>query len=56
MHQAYDWTSIIATNDMPHGVWLYYRFAVSLRDISELLLARGIVARWKRVGIPRRYL
>jgi putative transposase len=24
------------------GVWLYYRFAVSLRDVSELLLARGI--------------
>ena len=25
-----------------HGVWLYYRLAVSLRDVSELLLARGI--------------
>jgi len=25
-----------------HGMWLYYRFAVSLRDVSELLLARGI--------------
>jgi putative transposase len=25
-----------------HGVWLYCRFAVSLRDVSELLLARGI--------------
>ena len=25
-----------------HGVWLYYRFGVSLRDVSELLLARGI--------------
>ena len=25
-----------------YGVWLYYRFAVSLRDVSELLLARGI--------------
>jgi len=24
------------------SVWLYYRFAVSLRDVSELLLARGI--------------
>ena len=23
-------------------VWLYYRFSVSLRDISELMLARGI--------------
>jgi putative transposase len=25
-----------------YGVWLYYRFAVSLRDVSELLLARDI--------------
>jgi hypothetical protein len=23
-------------------VWLYYRFGVSLRDVSELLLTRGI--------------
>lgn len=26
-----------------HGVWLYYRFALSLRDVSELMLARGVV-------------
>jgi putative transposase len=25
-----------------HGVWLYYRFGVSLCDVSELMLARGI--------------
>jgi hypothetical protein len=25
-----------------HGVSLYYRFRVSLRDVSELMLARGI--------------
>ena len=25
-----------------HCVWLYYRFGVSLRDVSELMLARGI--------------
>ena len=24
------------------GVWLYYRFSVSLRDVSELMLTRGI--------------
>jgi transposase-like protein len=24
-------------------VWLYYRFALSLRDVSELMLARGVV-------------
>jgi putative transposase len=26
-----------------HVVWLYHRFMLSLRDVSELLLARGIV-------------
>jgi putative transposase len=26
-----------------HAVWLYYRFALSFRDVSELLLARGVV-------------
>jgi transposase-like protein len=25
-----------------HCVWLYFRFGVSLRDVSELMLARGI--------------
>jgi putative transposase len=25
-----------------HCVWLYYRFSVSLRDVSELMLPRGI--------------
>ncbi|KJF19293.1 IS6 family transposase [Rhodococcus sp. AD45] len=24
-------------------VWLYYRFALSLRDVAELMLARSIV-------------
>ena len=23
-------------------VWLYYRFSLSLRDVSELMLARGV--------------
>ena len=23
-------------------MWLYYRFGVSLRDVSDLMLARGI--------------
>jgi hypothetical protein len=27
---------------MSHCVWLYYRFGVSVRDVSELMLARGI--------------
>jgi putative transposase len=26
-----------------HAVWLYFRFALSLRDVSELMLARGVV-------------
>src|SRR4029434_5682466 len=25
-----------------HGVWLYYRFTLSYRDVEELLFARGI--------------
>jgi putative transposase len=25
-----------------HGVWLYYRFPLSYRDVQELLFARGI--------------
>ena len=26
-----------------HAVWLYYRFLLSLRDVQDLLLERGIV-------------
>lgn len=26
-----------------HSVWLYYRFTLSLRDVEELMLARGVV-------------
>ena len=26
-----------------HAVWLYHRFALSLRDVDELMLARGVV-------------
>jgi putative transposase len=25
-----------------HGVWLYYRFSLSYRDVQELLLERGV--------------
>jgi len=25
-----------------HGVWLYYRFTLSYRDVQEILLERGI--------------
>jgi hypothetical protein len=27
-----------------HGVWLYYRFTLSYRDVQELLFARGMVS------------
>jgi len=27
-----------------HGVWLYYRFSLSFRDVEELLAERGITS------------
>jgi putative transposase len=26
-----------------HGVWLYYRFPLSLREVEEMMLQRGVV-------------
>ena len=26
-----------------HGVWLYYRFCLSYRDVEELLFTRGVL-------------
>jgi putative transposase len=26
-----------------HGVWLYYRFGLSCRDVEELLFVRGVI-------------
>jgi putative transposase len=34
-----------------HGVWLYYRFGVSLRDVSELMLARGIEVSYQAIRL-----
>jgi len=34
-----------------HGVWLYYRFGVSLRDVSELMLARGIEVSYEAIRL-----
>ncbi|HEY6422986.1 MAG TPA: IS6 family transposase, partial [Pseudonocardiaceae bacterium] len=37
-----------------HCVWMYFRFALSLRDVSELMLERGVevshetVRQWTR--------
>jgi hypothetical protein len=32
-----------------HAVWLYHRFALSLRDVEELLVARGVVVTYKTI-------
>jgi putative transposase len=32
-----------------HGVWLYYRFCLSYRDVEELLFARGIIVTYEAV-------
>jgi putative transposase len=32
-----------------HGVWLYHRFALSLRDVEELLAMRGVLATYETV-------
>lgn len=32
-----------------HAVWLYHRFALSLRDVEELLLERGISVTYETV-------
>ena len=41
-----------------HAVWLYHRFALSLRDVEELLIARGVLVSYgtigKRAGDSRR--
>ena len=33
-----------------HAVWLYHRFALSLRDVEELMVARGVVVTSRRSG------
>jgi putative transposase len=32
-----------------HVVWLYHRFALSLRDVEELLVARGVVVSYETI-------
>ena len=32
-----------------HVVWCYYRFSLSLRDVEELLLARGISVSYESI-------
>src|SRR5918995_5289608 len=32
-----------------HGVWLYYRFCLSYRDVEELLFARGVMVTYEAI-------
>jgi putative transposase len=32
-----------------HGVWLYLRFALSFRDVEDLLAERGIVVSYETI-------
>jgi putative transposase len=32
-----------------HGVWLYFRFPLSLRLVEEMLLERGIVVSYETI-------
>jgi putative transposase len=37
------------TEIISHGVWLYYRFCLSYRDVEELLFARGITVTYESI-------
>jgi putative transposase len=32
-----------------HGVWLYYRFCLSYRDVEELMCARGVPVTYEAI-------
>jgi putative transposase len=32
-----------------HGVWLYFRFCLSYRDVEELLFARGVIVSYEAI-------
>ena len=32
-----------------HGVWLYYRFCLSYRDVEELLFARRVIVSYEAI-------
>ena len=52
---AYDRASLLARGDrfppaiMQHAVWLCFRFALSYRDVEDLLAERGIDASYETV-------
>jgi putative transposase len=33
-----------------HAVWLYQRFVLSLRDVEEVMLARGVMLTYETIG------
>jgi putative transposase len=37
------------TEIISHGVWLYFRFCLSYRDVEELLFARGIIVSYEAI-------
>jgi putative transposase len=34
-----------------HGVWLYFRFGLSYRDVDELLFARGVIVTYEAIRV-----
>jgi putative transposase len=56
MPQPSPWASLYKGYRFPpeilsHAVWLYYRFGLSLRDVSELLLARGVEVSYEAIRL-----
>jgi putative transposase len=39
----------VPTEIISHGVWLYYRFCLSYRDVEERLFARGILVTYEAI-------
>jgi putative transposase len=37
-----------------HGVWLYYRFCLSYRDVEEPLFVRGVIVSYEAIRKRRR--
>ena len=37
------------TEIISHGVWLYYRFCLSYRDVEELLFVRGVTVTYEAI-------
>jgi putative transposase len=44
-YKGYRFPSVIIS----HGVWLYFRFSLSYRDVEEILAQRGIVVTYETV-------